>query len=462
VRCLCTGQLDARAAALVLLLCLAGLGMASCTSTSPAGGTDAGDAGTDAGDAGSDAGDAGTTDAGTPDGGGDAGCLSEAPALPPLKIVPVSTTAAGPAVFAAQRPGSDDWYLVEQQGLIRILRNGQILATPFLDVTAGIGGNLGERGLLGLAFHPDYAQNGRFFLMATPGDSSDGSLSAVSADAVLEFKRDPADPDRAVSTKVRDIVVLPASATNHNGGTILFGPDGFLYVGTGDGGGGCESDQPGSVQDTTKLFGKILRLDVDGAAPFAAPGNPFASDARVFHYGLRNPFRYNFDPATGDLFIGDVGQDTWEEISIAPSGAKGLNFGWPAFEGTEQGTCGAGKVLGGPSPHTPPAASFHHGGAGLFTDYRAVVAGNVYRGSLSPALHGVFFFADFYGADLGALRYCGGQVYGPVPIPLSSIPTGTGGGTLEQIAAFAQGHDGELYVVYGAGGAARIGRLAVQ
>jgi glucose/arabinose dehydrogenase len=456
VRCLCTGQLDARAAALVLALCIAGLGMASCTSTSPAGGTDAGDAGTtDAGDPGSDA--------GTPDAGADAGCLSEAPALPPLKIVSVSTTAAGPVVFAAQRPGSDDWYLVEQQGLIRILRNGQILATPFLDVTAGIGGNLGERGLLGLAFHPDYAQNGRFFLMATPGDSSDGSLSAVSADAVLEFKRDPADPDRAVSTKVRDIVVLPASATNHNGGTILFGPDGFLYVGTGDGGGGCESDQPGSVQDTTKLFGKILRLDVDGAAPFAAPGNPFASDARVYHYGLRNPFRYNFDRATGDLFIGDVGQDSYEEISVALAGAKGLNFGWPAYEGSAQGTCGAGKTLGGPSPYTPPIASFQHLTSGApFTDYRAIVAGNVYRGSMSPALQGVFFFADFYGADLGALRFCGGAAYGPVAIPLSSIPTGAGGGTLAQIAAFADGHDGELYVVYGAGGGARIGRLAQQ
>jgi len=389
-------------------------------------------------------------------------CVAQVPSLPPLKIVPVSATAAGAAVFAAQPPGSGDWYLVEQPGLVRIIRGGQILPDPFLDVTAGIGTNLGERGLLGIAFHPGYASNGRFFLRVTPGDSSDGSLSAVNADAVLEFKRDPANPDRALATKVRDLVVLPASAENHNGATILFGPDGFLYAGTGDGGGACESDQPGAVQDVTRLFGKILRLDVDGTSPFAAPGNPFASDARVLHYGLRNPFRFNFDRATGDLFIGDVGQGTYEEISLAPAGAKGLNFGWPAFEGIEQGTCGAGKVLGGPSPHTPPIAAFQHGGAGLFSDYRAVVAGNVYRGSLSPALQGVFFFADFYGADLGALSYCGGQVYGPVPIPLSSIPTGTGGGSLGQIAAFVEGHDGELYLVYGAGGGARIGRLAVQ
>ncbi len=395
------------------------------------------------------------------DAGVDAGCLAEVPALPPLMIVPVNATAAGAGIFAAQPPGSDDWYIVEQPGRIRIVRAGQILSAPFLDVSAGMGSNLGERGLLGLAFHPDYPQNGRFFVMGTPGDGSDGSFAPASADAVVELKRDPADPDRAVPTKVRDIVVLPASAANHNGGTILFGPDGFLYVGTGDGGGGCESDQPGAVQDTAKVFGKILRLDVDGAPPFAAPGNPFTNDARVYHYGLRNPFRYNFDKAKGDLFVADVGQDSFEEISIAPAGAKGLNFGWPAFEGTAQETCGS-KSLGGPSPHTPPLVSFQHGGATPFGDYRAVIAGTVYRGSLSPALQGVFFFADFYGAALGALRSCNGTVYGPVAVPLSQIPTGAGGGTLQQIAAFVEGHDGELYLVYGGGGSARIGRLAVQ
>jgi glucose/arabinose dehydrogenase len=442
-----------------------GVGVARCSASADGSGADAGaDAGTDAGttDSGTtDAGDGG--DAGTSDGGSDAGCLAEAPALAPLKVVPVSTTAAGPGTFAMQPPGSSDWYLVEQRGLVRILRAGQFLPTPFLDLTAGIGSNLGERGLLSIAFHPGYQLNGRFFVMATPADSSDLSLAPANADAVLEFQRDPTNADRAVATKVRDIVVLPVSDTNHNGGTILFGPDGYLFVGTGDGGGGCESSQPGAVQDTAKLFGKILRLDVDGSAPFEAAGNPFANDARVFHYGLRNPFRYNFDRTTGDLFIGDVGQDSYEEISIAPAAAKGLNFGWPAYEGSAQGTCGA-KPLGGPSTYTPPAVSIQRlaGSVGPFSDYRAIVAGSVYRGSLSPSLQGVFFFADFYGANLGALRYCGGTVYGPVAIPLSQIPTGSGGGTLGQIAAFVEGHDGELYVVYGAGSGALIGRLATQ
>src|SRR4051812_22822481 len=439
-----------RAAFGAALLCL-GIALMRCSATSAS--ADAGiDAGLDAG-----------ADGGAMDGGTDAGCLAEPPVLPPLKIVPVNAAAAGVGIFAIQPPGSDDWYLVEQPGRVRINRGGQILPTAFLDVSAGIGSNLGERGLLSIAFHPAYAQNGRFFVMATPGDGSDGSLAAVNADAVLEFRRDPADPDRAVTTKVRDIVVLPASAVNHNGGTVLFGPDGYLYVGTGDGGGGCESDQPGSAQDPAKLFGKILRLDVDGPAPFGAPGNPFASDPRVFHYGLRNPFRYNFDKATGDLFIADVGQDSYEEISIAPAGAKGLNFGWPAFEGSAQGTCGP-KPLGGPTAYTPPVVSVQHLNESTvpFSDYRAIVAGNVYRGTLSPTLRGIFFFADFYGAHLGALRSCNGAVHGPVAVPLAQIPTGAGGGTLEQIGAFVEGHDGELYVVYGASGGARIGRLAVQ
>src|SRR5262249_52579310 len=207
--------------------------------------------------------------------------------------------------------------------------------------------------------------------------------------------------------KVQDIVVMPPSASNHNGGTALFGPDGFLYVATGDGGGGCESSLPGVVQDITQLNGKVLRLDVNAAAPFAAAGNPFTKDARVFHYGLRNPFRYNFDPLTGDFYLGDVGQDTHEEIDFIPAGTKGANFGWPAFEGTEQGTCGA-KPLGGPSPHTPPVLSLNRSG-GLFPDYRAIMGGTVYRGTAIPSLNGVYIFGDNQGSELGALYRCNGQ-----------------------------------------------------
>lgn len=391
---------------------------------------------------------------------GDAGpCVTSAPTIPPLKIVPVSAQGVGTfAPYAIQPPGSTDWYVVEQAGRIRIIRNGAVIATPFLDITKAMGANLGERGLLSVAFHPNYAQNGRFFTMATPADNNDGTYAATNVDAVVEWKRDPNNADLALATKVRDIVVLPSSDSNHNGGTIKFGADNYLYVGTGDGGGGCESSKPGQVQDTTKLFGKILRLDVDLPAPFAAPTNPFADDKRVYHYGLRNPYRFNFDSLTFDLIIGDVGQDSYEEVSFGAYNAGGKNFGWPAFEGTTQGTCG-NKPLGGPAQHTPPIVTIDRRNVSVspFKDYKSVIAGPVYRGKAMPALSGVMFFADFSGAEMGALRYCNGQVYGPTVIQNSSITTQGG---LSAISSIVEGNDGELYITYGYGG--RLGKLALQ
>ena len=387
-------------------------------------------------------------------------CVPVAPTVPPLRVIPVNATATAFAPFAMQPPNSDDWYVVEQRGQIRILRNGTVVEPPFLDIQSAMGTSLGERGLLSVAFHPSYAVNGRFFTMGTPSIASDGTYAPVNADAVVEWTRDPTNPDRAIQSKVRDIVVLPTSADNHNGGTILFGPDGYLYVGTGDGGGACESNKPGAVQDPTRLFGKILRLDVDGTPPFAAPGNPFVDDPRVYHYGLRNPFRLNFNPVTNDLFIGDVGQDSYEEISVAPGNAPAQNFGWPAFEASEQGTCGP-EPLGGPSPHTPPIVTIDRrpGSSGPFADYISVIAGRIYRGNAIPALQGVFLFADFAGVEMGAVRYCNGAVSAPVAIPMSEIPTPNG--SLRTISSFVEGHDGELYVTYGAP-TTRVGRLAPQ
>jgi len=385
-------------------------------------------------------------------------CHADVPVLPPLQVIPVNDVGGSFAAFAAQPPGSPDWYLVEQRGTIRIIRNGAFLATTFLDMQAAMGTSPGERGLLGLAFHPDYAHSGRFFTMGTPAVGNDGSYAPTNADAVVEWRRDPAHPDVAQPTKVRDIVVLPASAENHNGGTILFGPDGRLYVGTGDGGGGCESAEPGAVQDTTRLFGKILRLDVDAAAPFAATGNPFADDPRVFHYGLRNPYRFGFDRGSGDLYIGDVGQSSYEEIDVAPAGTAGLNFGWPAYEGAVQGTCGS-HPLGGPSSYTPPIVSIDRrdGATGPFSSYDAIVGGRVYRGTAMPSLEGVYLFADYDGASLGALRYCRGDVYGPVAVRRADIVTPGG---LANITSILEGTDGELYLTYG--DPSHIGRLAPQ
>jgi len=425
-----------------------------------AGGATAG--GATAGGAAGGAGDAGSADAGPPlahDGGpGDAGpCVTTAPTIPALRIINVNATASGAfATYAAQPPGSTDWYLVEQRGTIRIIRGGSFLATPFLDITALMGSNLGERGLLGLAFHPSYATNGRFFTFGVAGDNAMAGYGAINQDVVAEWRRDPTNPDRALPTKVRDIVVLPVSASNHNGGTIVFGPDNYLYFATGDGGGGCEDNKPGEVQDPTKLFGKVLRLDVDLPAPFAAPGNPFTNDARVYHYGLRNPYRFNFDPVTWDLYLGDVGQNSYEEISVSVANAPGRNFGWPKFEGAVMDTC-SGKTLGGPSPHTPPIVSIDRrpGAMGPFANYASIIGGAVYRGTALPSLYGVYLFTDFYGNAMGALRHCGGMTYGPVAIPYSSITSPT---SLAAVSAIVQGNDGELYVVYGFSG--RIGRIA--
>jgi len=387
-------------------------------------------------------------------------CVAQLPVLPALRVIPVATTATGFATYAAQPKGSTDWYLVEQRGRIVIIRDGQLLPAPFLDIEAGMGNSFGERGLLSLAFHPSYASNRRFFTMGTPATAPDGSYSPAGTDAVVEWARDPANPDKALPSKVRDIVVIPRSAGNHNGGTALFGPDGKLYVGVGDGGGGCESDQGGSVQDVGKLFGKILRLDVDGEPPFAAAGNPFSTggDARVYHYGLRNPFRFSFDRPTRDLYIGDVGQVSFEEISLAPKNAAGSNFGWPAFEGAMPDTC-SGKQLAGSAPHTPPILSIDRRAASTspFLDYSAVIGGRVYRGSAIPELRGVYLFADHSGAQLGALRVCDGQVHGPVAVPLDQIPTG-GAGSLNSITSFQEGNDGELYLTYG--NSTRLGKLA--
>jgi glucose/arabinose dehydrogenase len=403
-----------------------------------------------------------TADAGS-DAGLDAGpCPDGPPVIPALKITPLTSATFSAGVFAAQPPGSDDWYIVEQEGRVKILRNGNVLATPFLDIHTAIGTPTGlrERGLLSIAFHPSYATNGRFFLMGTPGDGADGTLSASNADAIVEFKRSAANPDVAETTKVRDIVVLPASAPNHNGGTIAFGPDGMLYAGTGDGGGACESAEPGAVQDTKQLFGKILRLDVDKAAPFAAAGNPFADDPRVYHYGLRNPYRWSFDSLTGDLFIGDVGQSTFEEISLAVGNAPGKNFGWPAYEGEASGTC-AGKTLGGPSPYTPPILGMDRraGSTSPFKDYTSVIGGRVYRGSAIPSLYGVYMFADFTGASFGFLHYCHGEMHGPVAVKESQVPAPTAGPAL--ITAFAEGHDHEIYLLYGYS-AAQLGKFVPQ
>jgi glucose/arabinose dehydrogenase len=317
-------------------------------------------------------------------------------------------------------------FIVEQVGRIRILDGSALRPTPFLDVSARISVG-GERGLLGLAFHPGYAANGRFFIFYT---QSDGDLQ------VSEFRRSSGDASRADATSERPILRIEHSAnTNHNGGMLAFGPDGLLYVATGDGGGG--GDPLHSGQDIGSRLGKLLRLDVDTPSPsipYEAPaGNPFVGkpgDDLIWSYGLRNPWRFSFDRSTGDLWIGDVGQGLWEEIDrarAADGGGRGLNYGWNILEGDhcyDATTCDrTGK--------TPPLAEYPHG-----TGDCSVTGGYVYRGVASPLLAGRYLFGDYCSGRIWSLDSNGGSPQAEALLLDSSV----------RITSFGQDLAGELYV----------------
>jgi glucose/arabinose dehydrogenase len=374
--------------------------------------------------------------------------------------IPVSAGLSA-ALYAAQPPGSDDWYVVERGGRVRIWAGGSLRPTPFLDLSAElpIPATYDERGLYGIAFPPDYQTSGRFYVVLTPTAGA-----AANHDLVLEFQRsgDPNVADPGSRRAILDLEpggneIFPLLNQVHNGGQIAFGPDGMLYVGMGDGGGACNSARPGVPQDVGSVYGKILRLDPNAAAPFAAAGNPFASggDARVFHYGLRNPFRFAFDSMTGDLYIGNVGQDSYEDVELAPAGSSGLNFGWPDFEGPDADSCPAGTPLRQGSTHTAPIGVVdHRGTADLVV---AIIGGTVYRGGALPQIYGAYFYGEYYaGRRMGALRQCGTETSPVTPIRKQCdpntpndacfLPVG-GAPALSELSAIVEGHDHELYFV---------------
>lgn len=328
-------------------------------------------------------------------------------------------------------PGADGLFVVEQAGRIRIIRDGALLPTPFLDITSKVTSG-GEQGLLSLAFDPQYATNGRFYVDYT------GAADAT----FIERYTVTADPDIADPASVELILTVPQPAENHNGGHLLFGPDGMLYIGMGDGGG--VGDPDGNGQDTGTLLGKVLRIDVSGEAPYTIPaGNPFdgsgAERAEIWAYGLRNPWRLAFDEPTGLLYITDVGEDEFEEVNVVNADAAGLNFGWNVAEGPGCFAAASCDLDG----FVAPVHFYDHGGGRC-----SITGGSVYRGAAMPAMRGHYFFADLCADGLHSLRVVGGEATEHMQWDV---------GAIGNVSSFGTDDAGELYVTSLSGGIYRLG-----
>ncbi|MBI4637763.1 MAG: PQQ-dependent sugar dehydrogenase [Candidatus Rokubacteria bacterium] len=342
-----------------------------------------------------------------------------------IALEAIVTGLANPVAIANAGDGWNRLFIALQAGQILIYDSGQLLPNPFLDISSLVS-CCGEQGLLGVAFHPSYASNGFFYVNYTnlAGDTVVARYR-VSADANL------ADPASAVI-----LLTVDQPFTNHNGGQLQFGPDGYLYIGMGDGGSG--GDPGNRAQNLGELLGKLLRIDVDGGTPYAIPAtNPFVGTpgarGEIWAYGLRNPWRFSFDRLTGDLFIGDVGQESREEVDFQPAGSPGgQNYGWRLMEGSAcydpATNCNNGSL-------TLPILEYDHS-LGC-----AVIGGSRYRGREFPDLSGTYLYGDF----------CTGLIWGA---------TETGGAWTSSvlfasgllISAFGEDESGEVYVAHYGGG----------
>jgi glucose/arabinose dehydrogenase len=309
-------------------------------------------------------------------------------------IATISRIAQGfrsPTVLTNAGDGSNRLFIAEQTGKIFIIKDEVKLNTPFLDLSSKIvkiNPLYDERGLIGLVFHPDYETNGRFFVYYSAPKSGTG----IDHEGTIAEYHVSADADIANSSSERIIFRIDEPEANHNGGQLAFGPDGYLYIGLGDGGGaGDQHGTIGNAQNISVPLGKILRIDVNSGTPYAIPAdNPFVGIAgldEIYAYGFRNPYKFSFDPATGKLFAGDVGQDIWEEVDIVENGG---NYGWRILEGNHPYDLSLAGVLGiNLSSLTPPIYDYSHDVG------HSIIGGYVYRGSQSPLLIGNYVFGDW-------------------------------------------------------------------
>jgi glucose/arabinose dehydrogenase len=322
---------------------------------------------------------------------------------------------------------------VEQTGAIRIIRDGALLPVPFLDLSAQIVAG-GEQGLLGLAFDPDYGTSGRFIVHYTD----------LAGDTRLSSFRVSADPDIADPSSEQIILTADQPYPNHNGGQVVFGPDGFLYLGLGDG--GSANDPEGRGQSLAEPLGSILRLDVRSGTPYVVPpDNPFVGQPgiqpEVWSFGLRNPWRFSFDRATGDLYIADVGQNQVEEVDIAPAAegsGRGVNYGWDIMEGSQ---CLSGPGCDQTGLALPVFEYSHDQGC-------SITGGYVYRGSAIPAIQGLYFYADHCQGWVRSFRYAGGAA-----TEVTDWPRLRPGGFIN---SFGEDAAGELYVLTLGGGVFKV------
>ncbi len=336
-----------------------------------------------------------------------------------------------PTFITHARDGSGRIFVVEQPGRIRIIKNGTLLATPFLDIHTILKATGSEQGLLALAFHPSYGTNGKFYVAYTAPRSGDSTGSILTLE---QFSVSAGNPDLANPGSGSILLTIDHPVnSNHNGGTLAFGQDGYLYWSTGDGGSG--GDPPNNAQNLSRLLGKILRLDVNSGSPYGIPTtNPFFSSndpnvkKEIWAYGFRNPWRLSFDRLTHDLYIGDVGQSTREEIDFQPAGsAGGENYGWRVMEGSlcfnpASGCDRSGKVL--------PVAEYDHS-LGC-----SVTGGYVYRGSNFPSLAGYYFYGDF----------CSGRLFSLINNPQTGWTATQLVDTPYSISTFGEDEQGELYL----------------
>jgi len=353
------------------------------------------------------------------------------PAFPAsLTFTPVARGLDHPVTIENAKDGSNRLFVLEQKGVIKFLRDGAVAANPFLNISDIVKSKGSEQGLLGIAFAPDFKTSGLFYLNYT-------NKVAVGNTEIVRYSMSP-NPDRADHTSRKKLLEITQPYSNHNGGQLAFGPDGYLYIGTGDGGSG--GDPHGNGQKTKTLLGKLLRLNVrsSGAAPYAIPaGNPFGNE--VWAYGLRNPWRFSFDRANGDLYIADVGQNVVEEIDFQPAGAgAGANYGWNLMEGSscfDNPGCEKRRDL------VLPVAEYRHGRGDC-----SVTGGYVYRGK-NAALQGIYLYGDFCSGRIWGLRKNGAEWEKQLLMD-----------TKFAISSFGEDESGEMYLAdYSSGTIYRIG-----